>query len=321
MADGFIFGSVLDGAGSGQSLDAVPSSAADLGGVAWLHLDYRDPAAQSWLQEQSGVEYLAAAALLDEDTRPRVREFATGILINLRGVNLNAGEDAEDMVSVRIWLEPRRIITTRRRQVRSPRELYEALAHGAGPKGPGDFLCLLAARLGEHIETVIDSIEADIDRSELQFVDQLTDTYHGEFGHLRRKTAQLRRYLAPQREALERLSRLESDVLSGGQRQALHEEADTIMRHLEDLDLCRERATVAQEELLNTLAQRQNQRMYVLSIVAAVFLPLSFLTGLLGMNVAGLPGTDDPAAFGLTVAIMVACGVAILALFRWKKWF
>ena len=56
----------------------------------------------------------------------------------------------------------------------------------------------------------------------------------------------------------------------------LRQEADRIMRHLEDLDLARERAVVLQEELLSHIAQEQNARMYVLSVVAAIFLPLTF---------------------------------------------
>jgi zinc transporter len=72
--------------------------------------------------------------------------------------------------------------------------------------------------------------------------------------------------------------------------------------------------------LIAQLAQQQNSRMYILSIVAAIFLPLSFLTGLMGMNVAGLPGTEDPASFTLLVILMLAVGFGIVGIFRWQKW-
>ena len=100
----------------------------------------------------------------------------------------------------------------------------------------------------------------------------------------------------------------------------LEEQNDFVTRYLEDLELARERALVSQEELTNRLAQDQNSRLYVLSIVAAVFLPLSFVTGLLGMNVAGLPGTRSPNAFLISLLIMVALGIGLIAFFRWKKW-
>jgi len=80
------------------------------------------------------------------------------------------------------------------------------------------------------------------------------------------------------------------------------------------------RAMVAHEEFVARVAQEQNSRVYLLSIVAAIFLPLSFLTGLFGMNVAGLPGMEDPRAFLLVTGIMLGLAVVALIVFRWKRW-
>jgi zinc transporter len=60
--------------------------------------------------------------------------------------------------------------------------------------------------------------------------------------------------------------------------------------------------------------------MLVLAIVSAIFLPLSFLTGLMGMNVAGLPGTENPWSFWILVGLMTGVAAVILVLFRIKKW-
>ena len=100
----------------------------------------------------------------------------------------------------------------------------------------------------------------------------------------------------------------------------LREEGDALTRHLEDLDLAREQALVAQEELMNRFAQEQNSRMYLLSVVAAIFLPLTFITGLFGMNVAGLPGIENPNGFLYSSTLMVACGIVLAIYFKWKKW-
>ena len=89
---------------------------------------------------------------------------------------------------------------------------------------------------------------------------------------------------------------------------------------MEDLDLVREKAVVLQEELMNLTAQQQNDRMYVLSIVAVIFLPISFVTGLFGMNVAGLPGLETPSAFFYVAMAMTVMVVGALAYFRFKKW-
>ncbi|MDX1509237.1 MAG: CorA family divalent cation transporter, partial [Woeseiaceae bacterium] len=136
----------------------------------------------------------------------------------------------------------------------------------------------------------------------------------------RRQIAAVRRFLSPQRDALDRFNRHHISFFDDQDMHALRQETDRITRYLEDLDLMRERTVVLQEELLSQLAQQQNTRMYVLSVVAAVFLPLTFVTGLLGMNVGGLPGVDSAAGFAASVVVMVVLGVALLAFFRWKKW-
>jgi len=80
-------------------------------------------------------------------------------------------------------------------------------------------------------------------------------------------------------------------------RARLRETADTITRYVEDLDALRERAAVTHEELTTRLADRMNRTMSVLSLVAAVFLPLSFVTGLLGINVGGIRADDRGAVW------------------------
>ena len=82
----------------------------------------------------------------------------------------------------------------------------------------------------------------------------------------------------------------------------------------------RERALLLQEEMANVSMEQQNQRMYALSIIAAIFLPITFVTGLFGMNVAGLPGIDEPAAFSFVVIAMVLLTVAVMGYFRANRW-
>jgi zinc transporter len=91
-------------------------------------------------------------------------------------------------------------------------------------------------------------------------------------------------------------------------------------RFVEDLDSARERAAVAQEELLGRLSEQMDKRMYLLSLVAAIFLPLGFLTGLLGINVGGIPGAEYHWGFTLVTLMIVILVVVQVVLFRIKKW-
>jgi hypothetical protein len=142
---------------------------------------------------------------------------------------------------------------------------------------------------------------------------------HPYLSAIRLQAVEIRRYLAPQREALSELYRTRG-ILSEDVAYDLRYQTDRIIHHVEDLDLAKERAVVLQGELQNRLAEKQNARMFVLSIVAAIFLPLSFLTGVFGMNVAGLPGLEHPNAFNILTGSMLVLAIALIAYMRWKKW-
>jgi zinc transporter len=178
----------------------------------------------------------------------------------------------------------------------------------------------LIDRLNRYIGEAIELIEANIDKAEDEININRGLKSSSAFNQLRRQTAQIRRYLSPQREALDRLSRITDPLFGADETVELREQLNRLTLGLEDLDLVRERALVAQEEFLNLLAHEQNARMLVLSIVAALFLPLSFLTGLMGMNVAGLPGTEDPWSFWILVLLMTLTAAIIMVIFRIRKW-
>lgn len=317
----FLQSFILDGKGGARRIgdDEVRNWTPE-GGVLWVHFDIGDPDAGEWLTNDSGLPRTAVDTLLAGETRPRSMAYGDGLLMVLRGVNTNPGSDPEDMVAIRIWLERNRIISTRRRRLLSVLDVAESLEQGAGPATPGDFLVDLTERLADRIGEFVGSIEERLDTAEDEIGRERSPGFRQRLGALRRQIAEVRRFLAPQRDALDRLNRQTSAQLSEPEAHDLRQEADRITRFLEDLDLARERTVVLQEELLSQIAQEQNTRMYVLSVVAAVFLPLTFVTGLLGMNVGGLPGLESPSGFAWSMLVMVIAAFALLLFFRFKKW-
>lgn len=317
----FLHSCILDGTGGAKFVDAssVAGWTKDQG-VLWVHLDVNDDASRLWLAEHGGLDSTIVESLLADETRPRSYSTDNGLLTVLRGVNTNPGEDPEDMVSVRLWIEPDRIISTRRRRLLSIVDTRDSLEKGVGPETSGGFMAALTGRMADRIGDFVDGIEDDVGAAEEQLGNQDQATFRHVISALRRKIASVRRFLAPQRDALDRLYRQPGLWFSNTEIHDMREEADRITRYLEDLDLARERTMVLREEFLAQLAQEQNSRMYVLSVVAAIFLPLTFVTGLLGMNVGGLPGLESPWGFLGSVVIMITAAVALLFFFRRKKW-
>ena len=320
-SDGLVAAYVLDGNGGGRQIDWAGVRAWRPGdGLLWVHLDYSTPESRAWVLEESGVDPIVAESLLLEDVRPRTLLTQNGLMVVLRGVNLNPGQNREDMVAVRIWIEKDRVITLRRRHLLSIDDLRDRITRGVGPVSAGTFLVDVADRLVHRMAIVISDIEDKVDQ-----LDELVKTAESrelriELSDVRREAILLRRYLAPQRDAMSRLYSEPVEWLDESLRLRLRELADRTLRYVEDLDAARDRAGVGQEELASRLAEQINNRMYLLSIVAALFLPLGFVTGLLGVNVAGIPGTDYAGAFLVVCIMMFVLALIQLWIFRRRGW-
>lgn len=310
----------LDGRGG-----AVPATRDDLlsspdSGFVWLHTDISDVETKRWLKDQSGLDVSTLDALFESETRPRSYMTDDGLLVVLRGVNTNPGQDPEDMVAIRVWMQNNRVISTRRRKLLAIEDMKSAITIGKGPSSAGELLYMLVGRLADRIGEYVDRIEDDVVKAEENMMIVSQTEFRQTISGLRRQIAAVRRFLAPQRDALERLYRNPGQLLSDSESHELRDEVDRITRYIEDLELARERTVVIREEFLGQLAQEQNSRMYVLSIITTIFLPMTFVTGLLGMNVGGLPGLDNPKGFFSAVAVMVTATAIMLTVFRLKKW-
>jgi zinc transporter len=319
--DGLIGAYILDGSGAGKSVGwkEIETWKPEQG-ILWIHLDYSIPNVQQWLYEQSDLDEVICDALTEEDSRPRCTPFHEGLLLGLRGVNLNPGADPEDMVGIRIWFEKDRIISTRKRKVLSIADIQAAIGQGNGPESISDFLVMITGRMMERMRQVIDDLEDAVADVEDQVLTSENSQLRSQLAALRRQAISLRRYLSPQREALSRLLTEKIDWLDEGDRIRLREVYDQLIRHIEDLDEARDRAAVTQEQLINSLSEQMNNKMYILSIVAAIFLPLGFLTGLLGINVGGIPGAQSNLGFSIFVILLAGVVVFQIWLFKKKKW-
>jgi zinc transporter len=319
--DGLISAYLLDGNGGGKQIgwseigDWAPGQ-----GALWVHLQRDSAETQDWLRERSGLGPVRVEVLLEEETRPRSVPVAEGLLVILRGVNLNPGADPEDMVGLRLWVEGDRVISVRSRKLMAIEDVRETLDQQRGPTTTGYLLAAIANRLSARMGPVIDELEERVDDLEGQLLETGERESRSRLQDIRREAIMLRRYLSPQRDALNHLMAEDYQWLDQGVRARIREAADRTVQYVEDLDQVRDRAAVVQDELMSRLAERMNRTMYVLTVVAAIMLPLSFVTGLLGINVAGIPGTDYKWAFLIVCIVLVLLGAFQIWLFRKFRW-
>ncbi len=289
-------------------------------GLLWVHLDVNNDTAVEWLKNNSGLPPVVREGLLEPGTRPRSLAYEDGLLIILRGVNCNPGEDPDDMVALRMYISKQRIITMRRHRVMAVTDTHESIISGNGPETSSEFFIAVLDRLTERIADIITDIEDQLAEVEDKIVFDDTESLRPQLSELRRQSISLRRYIAPQRDMLARLAHEKIAWLTEKDRVVLREIAEQTARFVDDIDASRELALIAQEELNNRISEQMNRAMYLLSIVTAIFLPLGLLTGLLGINVGGIPGSNDRWAFSIVVLILLAIALLLIMWFRKMKW-
>ncbi|MDX4048193.1 zinc transporter ZntB [Aliarcobacter skirrowii] len=287
--------------------------------ILWVHFDYSQKEAKNWIQTQF-KDSIVADALLAGETRPRTTILGDSLLIALRGVNLEPNSKPENMISIRLYISKNIIISTSRRTLMSIEEIIEDLEKGIGIKSSSEFLVELTNRMIDRIDYVIDEIQDRTDYLEENIMDMKKQDFRNKILNVRRETIILKRYLTPQKDALIKLTSEKISWIDEYRKIEIRETNDQLMRHIEELDTIRDKVILIQEELTNRLSEDLNKKMYILSIISAIFLPLTFLTGLLGINVGGIPGANNENAFYIFTSILILVIFSQYMIFRKKRW-
>lgn len=290
------------------------------GHLLWVHLDANDSATRAYLTTRLDLPDIVVNALTAVETRPRCEAIGEGALINLRGPSLAEEQEADELVSIRIWTERGRIVSVSRFTMRALPVLCEAMKAGK-VRDPGDFVATLATTITEQLDPDVTDLGDELDECEVMLDANRAFALRRQIAVARSKAIEYRRFVAPQRQALERLSGLDCEWLEPDDRLHLSEAADRFARMAEELESIRERAALMHEQITDLRAEVIDTRALIISIVALVFLPTTFVTGLLGMNVNGIPFAHEPWAFWGVLGFCALIALAVLVWFRQAHWF
>ena len=287
--------------------------------LVWVHLSTTNEHAQTALAEEAHLDELVVSALTTAETRPRCDKMGHGVLLNMRGLSSEQMEDGDALASVRIYASKGRVYSVTRKPLTATDLVCEDMEEGE-IKDPGDLLSRFATAITETLDPDVAALGDSLDDCE-------SSLDSGNVWELRRHVAQVRvkainyrRFVQPQRAALEKLAALPVPWLADDDRLHLSSAADRAARMAEELESIRERAAVTNDALTDLRAEQIDQRSLVLGVLAMIFLPLTFITGLLGMNVAGIPDATDPKAFWEVVGLCFVVALALWGWFRWHRW-
>lgn len=307
---------VADGAAAEIPLEQA--IAAD-GALVWIHLHGDEPALRPWLERVAKLPAYVVDPLVAVETRPRCTPLDEGAFVNLRGLSPDDLASSDPLASVRLYAAAGRVYSvTRHRLTAMP--AVRTQVEQAKVADPGDLIVAFAGEITGELDPLVADLGDTLDDCEEGLNADRVFELRKIVSRARIQAIGYRRFLAPQRAALEKLSALPGDWLGADDRLHLAAAADQAARMAEELESIRERAALIHETLTDLRAEQIDQRSLQIAIVAMVFLPLTFLTGLLGMNVDGIPFAHAPGAFAGVILMCVVLAVAITAWFVRRHW-
>jgi magnesium transporter len=253
---------------------------------------------------------------------PKIEPYPGYLYLVLHGIDLTKGRSHFATRDVDFFLGRNYLVTIHDGQSRSigrMRELCDRHERILG-EGPVGLLHRIVDTMVDNYRPALEGFEAHLNK--------LEDTAFAGHDHivrqvirLKRDLGALRRIIMPQRDVVGRLARREFAAISDEMAYRFRDVHDHMVRYADEVMLFQERVTGIHEINLATISNRLNSVMKVLTVMSTIFLPLTVLTGMWGMNIEipRFPG-GAAAQFWWISAILIAISVAMLALFRRQKW-
>lgn len=289
-------------------------------GFGWVHLDGIGDPERAWLATRAKAEPVVVETLTATESRPRCDVFDHSAFVNLRGLTGAEMSASDPLASIRIWARAGLVITVSRKPL-TAMAAVRARVEAGKVIDPGDLIVAFADAITAELDPEVAELGDSLDDCETALDGDRVFELRRQVKRVRSRSIGYRRFLFPQRDALEKLAHLDARWLQDDDRLHLAASADRAARMAEELEAIRERAALMNDAITDLRAEQIDGRALLISVIAMVFLPLTFLTGLYGMNVQGIWYAEQPWAFEMILGICLAIGLSVGAWFAHQRWF
>ena len=294
--------------------------------VTWINIDCLH---QVDIIDKIGECYGFHPLVLEDilsDQRPKVEDYDDYIFIVLKMLHYKKdnGEESIESDQISLILGPNYVVSFKEKEADIFRPLRERLRTGKGKirKLGADYLAYsmmdlviddyfeILEKLGERFEDLEDLIVASPEPASLSTI-----------YNLKRDMLFLRKSVWPLREAISRLQRMDSPLISESTRIYLRDLYDHTIQVIENVEAFRDLSASLLDTYLSSLSNRLNEVMKVLTVISTIFIPLTFIVGLYGMNFKYMPELDSSWGYPSVIAFMIVVAFIMLAYFKNRKWF
>lgn len=282
----------------------LSAAAPDDGSFLWLHFNLSHTAAQPWLERHAGLPGAFFEALAAGLNSTRIERAEQSLVAVINDVHFDFSFEPSDISTLWIGVDRRLVVTARQRPLRSVDRLRTAVKGGLRLRSTAELLEHLLRAQADVLVDIVRGVTTRIDTIEDQLLADRLDTKRAGLGALRRLLVRLQRLLAPEPAAMFRLLQHPPEWMARDDVQELRQASEEFSVVLQDMASLQERIRLLQEEVAARVNEGNNRSLYVLTIVTVLALPINITTGLMGMNVGGVPLAQHAAGFWIVVGLV-----------------
>lgn len=299
----------------GAKIDSDPEN------PIWLHFRQSDVRFQAWLGTCDRIPVPWRELLLDTDAHIRIETSPRGFAGVLGDFNYDSDSDTDLLGVMRLYVDDKFIITTRLHALKAADQLRQEIRSGLPIRSPMDVVF-------RFLEDMTDLL-AGLSVKQAEIVDEIEDFVlkdrflreSEELGAVRRLLTRVRRHVDAQRHAMSQLIHRPPAWFCEKDTQELRRAIEHLNAVFLDLEAIQDRARLLQDEIAARIANATNRNLYIVSLLSAVFLPITLISGIFGMNVGGLPWENQTGGFAWVLGVMLLTIVTSLGLLHWRRFF
>jgi magnesium transporter len=299
-------------------------SCRELPSTTWIHVGgLHNPGIIESLGQCYGIHHLFLEDILNTHQRPKMEELEDGLFVVMKAFTLSAGDETSTAEQLSFILGKNYLISLQE----GPSDIFEPvrirLRSALGrirSLGPDYLLYALMDTVVDHYFSVLEAVGERIEALEDELLTDHAQQTLPRMHRLRRELLLLKKMVWPLREVISTMLRNETGLIQQKTQFYIRDLYDHIIQVVDTLENYRELASSLLEIYLSSVSNRMNEVMKVLTIIATIFIPITFIAGVYGMNFDYMPELKWRWGYAMVWGVMIAMIVTMLGYFRKKKW-
>jgi magnesium transporter len=293
-------------------------------GITWINIDgLQDTKLLEDIGNMFGLHPLVLEDILNTDQRPKMEDYCDYIYIVLRNFTGQTNGNLQSE-QISIILGKNFVLSFRERPSNLFEPIRQRLSNNKGRirKSGADYLVhAVIDNIVDNYFIVLESLEEKIEFLEDDLVKRTTPAIIQEINNLKRELILLRKSLWPLREAISSLQRTDSALISESTGIYFKDIFDHVIAIIDAVETFRDMLSGMLDIYLSSVSNKLNAIMKVLTIIATIFMPLTFLAGVYGMNFKYMPELEWHWGYFSVLGIMLVIALLMIYYFKKKKWF